>query len=284
VTPKVAAKVKDDLIGTGIFLERDTYQLFKDWKADRVFTAYREYPYSYGVHPRIIDGTIDVLAATGIDYGDVVLILPTECKKADPLLKHWVFEPHRPDGIRDMPYFMFTQGGENSFTQGYNLPNLGYNAYGDYENCVNSFEFSEDKGALYRGSDKRLRPYFAIKQANEAVPGIIEKIPSLSRQLAARNFVIPIVVTTANLWITRYDPQDISKATGEIDTAKLDLVQRDWLLYHYPVALQEQTSGSLVGSPANGIIRPDKRPTFVVNSVKLPDFVTNLIHDLEGYF
>ncbi len=54
MTPKVAAKVKDDLIGTGIFLERDTYQLFKDWKADRVFTAYREYPYSYGVHPLII--------------------------------------------------------------------------------------------------------------------------------------------------------------------------------------------------------------------------------------
>jgi hypothetical protein len=284
LTPKVAAKVKDDLIGTGIFLERDTYQLFKDWMAGRVFSAYREYPYNYGVHPRIIDGTVDVLAETSIGNGRIVLILPAECKKADPKLKHWVFEPHRPAGIHDMPYFMFTKDGENSFTQGYNLPNLGFNTYGDYENCVNVFEFSEDKGALYKGSDKMLRPYFAIKQANEAVPGIVEKIPSLSRRPAAKNFVIPIVVTTANLWVTQYDPQDISKATGAIDAAKLDLVQKDWLLYHYPVALQEQTSGSLVGSTTDGIIRPDKRPTFVVNSVKLPDFVTNLTHDLEGYF
>jgi len=79
-------------------------------------------------------------------------------------------------------------------------------------------------------------------------------------------------------------PQDIDKATGKIDTAKLDLVQKNWLLYHYPVALQEQTRGSLVGSTTNDIIRPDKRPTFVVNSVKLRDFVTNLIHDVDGYF
>jgi hypothetical protein len=283
VNPTVSTKVKDDLIGTGIFLERDTYQLFKDWKAGS-FMAYREYPYSYGAHPLIISGTVDVLAETSIDNGGIVLILPTECKKADPKLKHWVFEPHRSASSRDMPYFMFTKGGESSFTQGYNLPNLGYNTYGDYESCVNVFEFSEDKGALSRNADKALRAYFAIKQVNESVPGIVEKISSLSRQPAAKNFIIPIVVTTANLWITQYDPQDISKATGEIDTAKLDLVQKDWLLYHYPLAFHEQTRGSLVGSTPDGIIRPDKRPTFVVNSVKLPDFVTNLIHDLDGYF
>jgi len=206
VSPKVAAKVKDDLIGTGIFLERDTYQLFKDWKAGMVFTAYREYPYSYGIHPRIIDGTIDVLAETSIGNGRIVLILPAECKKADPQLKHWVFEPHRPADIHDMPYFMFTKDGKNSFTQDYNLPNLGYNTSGDYENCVNVFEFNEANGARNRSSEKALRAYIAIKQANEAVPGIVEKIPSLSRQPVAKNFVIPIVVTTANLWITQYDP------------------------------------------------------------------------------
>jgi hypothetical protein len=284
VSPKVSAKIKDELIGTGIFLERDTYQLFKDWKRYRIFTAYREYPYSYGTHPRIIDGTVDVLAETSIDNGGIVLILPVECKKADPKLKHWVFEPHRPTGLRDMPHFMFTKDGANWFTQGYNLPNLGYNTYDNYENCVNVFEFNEDSGNLNRSSDKASRAYYAIKQPNEAVPGIVEKIPSLSRQPAARNFIIPIVVTTANLWITKYDPQDISKATGEIDTAKLDLVQRDWLLYHYPLAFHEQTLGSLVGSTTNDIIRPDKRPTFVVNSVKLPDFVTNLIGDIGSYF
>lgn len=277
-------KIKADLIGTGIFLERDTYQLFKGWRADRVFTAYREYPYSYGTHPLIIDGTIDVLAETSIDNGGIVLILPVECKKADPKLKHWVFEPHRPTGLHDMPYFMFTQGGENWFTQDYNLPNLGYNTYGDYENCVNVFEFNEASGAINRSSDKALRAYYAIKQANEAIPGIVEKIPVLSRQPAARNFIIPIVVSTANLWITQYNPQDISKATGEIDAAKLDLVQKDWLLYHYPLAFHEQTMGSMVGATTNDMIRPDKRPTFVVNSVKLPDFVTNLIHDLDSYF
>ncbi len=284
MSPKVAAKVKDDLIGTGLFLERDTYQLFKDWTAGRVFTAHREYPYDYGTHPLIINGTVDVLAETSIGNGDTVLILPAECKKADPKLKHWVFEPHRPTSIRDKPYFMFTKDGENSFKQGYNLPNLGYNTQEDYENCVNVFEFNEASGALSRNADKALRAYFAIKQANEAVPGIVEKIPSLSRRPAARNYIIPIVVTTANLWVTQYDPQDISKETGEIDATKLDLIPKDWLLYHYPLAFHEQTRGSLIGSTTGDIIRPDKRPTFVVNSLKLPDFVTNLIHDLDRYF
>jgi hypothetical protein len=284
VDPKVLAKVKDDLIGTGIFLERDTYQLFKDWTADRVFTVDREYPYSYGTHPLFIDGSVDILAETSIDNRGIVLILLAECKKADPKLKHWVFEPHHPTHISDMPYFMFTNHGENSFTQDYNLPNLGYHSYGDYENCVNVFEFSEDKGAISRNADKVLRAYYAIKAPNAAVRGIVEKIPSLSQQPAAKHFIIPIVVTTANLWVTKYDPRDISKATGEIDKANLNLVQRDWLLYQYPLAFYEQTMGRLVGSTTNDIIRPDKRPTFVVNSVKLADFVTNLIHDLDGYF
>jgi hypothetical protein len=284
LTPKVAAKVKDDLIGTGIFLERDTYQLFKDWTAGRVFTAHREYPYSYGTHPVIISGTVDVLAETSIGNGDTVLILPVECKKADPKLKHWVFEPHRPTSIHDKPYFMFTKDGENSFKQSYNLPNLGYNTQDDYENCVNVFEFNEASGALSRNADKALRAFFAIKQANEAVPGILEKIPVLSRRPAARNYIIPIVVTTANLWVTQYDPQDISKETGEIDATKLDLIPKDWLLYHYPLAFHEQTRGSLIGSTNGDIIRPDKRPTFVVNSLKLQDFVTNLIYDLSRYF
>jgi hypothetical protein len=62
------------------------------------------------------------------------------------------------------------------------------------------------------------------------------------------------------------------------------LVQRDWLLYHYPLTLHEQTNGSLVGPTTDTKIRPDKRPTFVVDSVKLPDFVAKLIHDLDGYF
>ena len=250
----------------------------------RVFRTYREYPYSYGVHPLIINGTIDILADTWIDTAGISLILPVECKKADPKLKHWVFEPHRSPLAQDMPLFMFTKEGENWFTQRYNLPSLGYKTDDDYENCVNVFEFNEDSGTLTRNADKALRAYYAIKQANEAIPGIIEKIPSLSRQPAARNFVMPIVVTTANLWITQYDPQDINKATGDIDSARLDLVQRDWILYHYPLDFHEQTLGKLVSSPNNGIIRPDKRPTFVVNSANLPDFVTKLIHDLDSYF
>ena len=179
----------------------------------------------------------------------------------------------------NMPFFMFTFGGDNWFKQEYILSNLCYNTYEDYEGCINVFEFNEESGALYRNSDKMLRAYYAIKQVNEAIPGIVAKIPSLSRRPVAKNYVIPVVVTTANLWVTQYNPQDISKATGEIDAAKLKLEQRDWLLYHYPLALQEQ----IVGTTTEGAIRPDRRPTFVVNSVKLPDFVTNLINDLSIY-
>ncbi len=102
-------KIKADLIGTGVFLERDTYEFLR--KTEPVsFKVHREYPYSYGVHPVIVNGAIDVLGiAPMYDYSraELVLVFPIECKKADPKLKHWVFEPHRSNDHRETPWFLF---------------------------------------------------------------------------------------------------------------------------------------------------------------------------------
>jgi hypothetical protein len=286
LTPAVSDKVKTDLIGTGIFLERDVYQLFKDWDEDRMFETQREVPYSYGTHPAIINGTVDVVAETSIDNGTIVLILPIECKKADPKLKHWVFEAHKQTRQKDMPMVLFRKDGENIFTQQYIFTNLGYNTYEDYENCVNVFEFSEANGQVSRNANRELRAFYAIKQANEAVPGLVDNlnaISKISRNPSAPNFIIPLVVTTANLFVTEYDFKDIKRATGDIAPDKLNLIKKDWVIYSYPLEFHESIIGKDNDRPENGNVRPEKRPTFIVNAAALPNFIKKLIADMS-YF
>lgn len=281
----VSEKVKKDLINTGIFLESDTYQLFKKWKDQRVFTTFREYTYSYSRGGVNIDNTLDILAETGIQDNNLILFLPIECKKADPNLKHWVFEPHRPDSPKQQEMIMSVNVGNTYYSRWYNLPSLGYHTYSDYENCINVFEFSEAKGALSRNTSKELRAYYAIKQANEAVPGIVEKIPGLSRMASYANVVIPIIVTTANLWVTDYDPGKIINESGEIPIDDLKLESKNWVIYSYPLSFHETVPGTLVNDrKIEGSHTPDKRLTFIVKSTSLKDFVEKLIADLRDYY
>lgn len=277
----VSDKIKTDLIGTGIFLESDVYQLFHTWDEDRVFDTHREYPYSYGVHPLVISGTIDVLTETSVDNGASVLVLPIECKKADPNLKHWVFETHRQTRPKDMPMFLVNKDNQSSFTREYNFTNLGYNTYTDYENCVNVFEFSEAEGRVSRNTQKELRAYYAIKQANEAVPGVLEKISVVSRNPSGNNYVIPIVVTTANLFVADYDPKNINRETGDIDLQNLNLISKDWVLYSYPLEFHEGVIGVYADRGGQVRVRPEKRPTFVVNALALPTFINKLLADIS---
>jgi rhodanese-related sulfurtransferase len=275
----VSDKIKSDLIGTGIFLERDVYQLFQDWTDGRKFTTHREYPYSYGTHPAITNGTVDVLVETSIENVSLILILPIECKKADPALKHWVFEAQRSSRPKDMPMLLMCSEGQRSFTQEYSLSNLGYGTYKDYENSVNVFEFSEAKGQVSRNANRELRAYYAIKQVNESIPGLLERLDKISRKIDAPHLIIPIVVTTANLFVADYDPADIKRAAGDIEPDKLKLKPKDWVLYSYPLEFHESVMAE--GDTEQKGLRPEKRSTFVVNSSALPNFIKYLIADMD---
>ncbi len=150
----------------------------------------------------------------------------------------------------------------------------------DFEHAVNVFEFSETEGRISRQADKASRAYYAIKQTNEAIPGLIENMPSLTPANDVPNVIVPIVVTTANLWVTDYDAADINKATGDIDPNKLNLKSRDWVLYSYPLTFNEQVQGKNKG---NAMV-PLKRSTFVVTALALPSFITEILGDFRSYF
>ncbi len=275
----ITSKIKSDLINTGIFLEQDTFQLFNKWGADRHWDIHREYPFDFGALANPTDGTIDILAVTGISARmPRAIVVPIECKKANPELKHWVFEPHRQqDKTLFFPYII---NHESYFTKEYNLSALGYNTPPDYENAVNVFEFSQVNGKQSRSTNKEQRAFFAIRQANQAVAGLFQELNKVSsHEISLPHFMIPVVVTTANLWVTSYDPADINKSTGEIESDLLDLVKKDWVMYSYPLPTHE----SIEGRVRNGVIEPEYRPTFVVNSEKLQEFMSALISDFQSY-
>lgn len=282
LSDSVNNKIKTDLINSGIFLENDTYQTFKKWGKDRVFELFREHPFDYGTLANPLDGTIDVLATTGIGRNPPprVLVLPIECKKADASLKHWVFEPFYTERDSDKQFFLYRHNSKNYFTNSYSFPSLGYLAVSDYENCVNVFEFSELKGNINRNSEKEKRAFYAIRQANQAVSGLITEIPTISSHGPEHpHFFIPVVVTTANLWVANYDPAKINKERADIELSDLELIPKDWVIYSYPPTYHE----TIEGDSSKGHIKPEKRPTFIVKSTALKSFVEKLIIDIADY-
>ncbi|MDP4038631.1 MAG: hypothetical protein Q8P54_01525, partial [bacterium] len=143
----VENKIKKELINTGIFLEGYTYKLFSQWNNAK-FTTYREFPFHNKSGDFEIEGLIDVLALRGVERGlagdNIELVLPIECKRADPVIKHWVFESFPPQTDKNKQYFLISDGNKISYTNDYDFPKLGYSSVSDYENAINVFEFNQE--------------------------------------------------------------------------------------------------------------------------------------------
>jgi hypothetical protein len=90
--------------------------------------------------------------------------------------------------------------------------------------------------------------------------------------------IIPTIVTTAKLFICKFDPKDIDQRTGEISFSKTTLEQQHYLLYEYPLPVHfHSTPTDKVGVLKTGNKDFGTRmDILIVNSSALPAFLSKL--------
>ena len=274
---KITRNIKEELNRTGLFLENIVFiSLLKNSS----FRVRREEPYA-GFTSEGFEGTIDILAILKAE-SDLLVCLPIECKKADPEQKHWVFELRTTPEERTFPFDLYDFS-KNNINYGKNIffPTLGYNNMQPLDKAIQSFEFNEAIGKINRNLQQR--PYLALKQSNEAVSSFLDERRSRIYEIAgiernkANILYIPLVVTTANLHILNYKPEDIDWNSGTIKTDKLDIKDKKWIHYEFPLPYHLRTR---IDNNLKGLV---KRPSFIVNSNNFLEFIKALTYDCKNY-
>lgn len=269
----------EEINGTGIFLESRVHSFLS---AQERFRSTREYSYSTESRindriPVIVEGTVDVLATTMVNNGSSVC-LSIECKRARKDQKHWVFEK-RITGSEIYKFIYHNNDQRNrgvSFDLNLNLPSLGYGGMKYFDQAIKVFEFNESTGNISRNNSEIT--YRALKQANEPIKALApvpEIIFSYLEVGGANILFVPIVVTTANLFMLNYSTEDISWETGMVQINKLDLQPKEWIHYEFPLPVTLKMMGR--GQPQA------KSPTFIVNAKSFTKFVEKLVADCKQY-
>src|SRR5579884_269059 len=222
---------------------------FQHYSADRIakldgFQLAVEVPFTHppsnaaflGTH-----GSIDILAACPNTDDDTLVWFVIECKKANDKIKNWILLPNKQQDPR-WPTFSgsIEKEGEPlqlSFGRDDRFPNLGYHRGTDFDYCVSGIEVNTD----LRGTnhDTREKIYNPLKQVTHALrglevqyPKIIEGIEYPRQRTYIRNKYLPVVLTTANLFVADFPVGDVVQ--GEIPADKLSLDgPKKWATYEF---------------------------------------------------
>src|SRR5690606_30046614 len=88
----------------------------------------------------------------------------------------------------------------------------------------------------------------AITQVLRGVNGLIEHLSRTSQQSDEPRFLIPVVFTTANLWVSDVDLGSASLETGKLKPESVSLMPRAHVTLQYPAS--EGLKHSVARKPA----------------------------------
>jgi len=255
---------------------------FQDWCFNIVnqldnYKCVSEHPYTWppSIGPSLgKPGAIDIIAAHfdnnpgPVAFKEGVIYLIIECKRANEKIKNWIFPSVRRD--RDDPVFVskiyYKRGagpveGNVCLENKLIFPDIGYDTSDKFE-CLNQgFEINNMLGSLNRDQNEII--YKSLLQSNTGLKSFTEKTADLSLPPHNKALFIPVVVTTADLYIAEYGPADVSIPSGEISPDDITYIKRPWVIYQFPLPdYLSYIDGKLIYSP-----------TFVVNANGWEDFL-----------
>lgn len=267
-----------------IFQEKCAHSLEKGetgWSIDNV-----EYPVSL----KDIDTRVDIILRKSIGQGCDVWSL-VECKRADPEYVYWLFgSPGLPPGKAHCSVLVL-EGEEATKTQGRRIHttvemlNLNISTY-------DAKSWAAVRDIPQKPSSKRLSNIDNIEKAFAQVligtSGFAnEQYEQRSKDFSVfKAFFLPIVVTTANLYVAHYKLQDISIETGKLEMDKVYLARTgqppeevEWVLVDYgagenvaPNAIPEDERST----DPRELLKYKTRSIFVVNSKHMIKFFSSL--------
>jgi len=223
-----------------------------------------------------------------------------ECKRADPVYTSWLFAELEP-GKRN--YSICQVLSIECLSSSSNTTKIINRKIEEKEFDVDAYiakSFVEVKDHSIHAGNKQINQMNGNSLRRNSNPQNIENafgqvlrglsafaLEQLSQRFKSnetfRIFFIPIVVTTASLYLAHYKAQDISLTNGKIDRNNVvfgqqgnSLEKQNWVLVNYGasenIALSSIPDG-YVGTEPNELLKKYKmRSIFVVNSTHLTEF------------
>lgn len=190
-----------------------------------------EYPVSIGPIETVIDFVLRML-----DTGRTYVVF--ECKRAHPDYVFWVFSTSSLMSAQQQQQFLLTKVGHllhpprRTVVQTHEAYILG----GNQPNFVDmGLEVSRSKPT--KGKSGRTESiYSACNQVLTGVGGLAcERKKRMNPNLLQTYFYVPVVVTSAELFVTRYNAADVDLKTGNIPLEMANTQPVDWVIYDFPV-------------------------------------------------
>ncbi|MDT5059978.1 MAG: hypothetical protein QOH63_437 [Acidobacteriota bacterium] len=288
----------------GTFFERRCQEIIQEAAGWRLFAT--NYPVSYQragstLPPK--ESNLDIRAYLGPTSSYLSssksLNLLVECKKNNPEFIEWIFFPARPhSAFFPCIEIKSTQTDSNDaeissypFQVSHNLP------FADdcWETRGNYSEYKKRKGnqGITRTvnnavSDAAYQVALATQAVitEEADPNNCVRFNPASNTLVDMKLVLPVIVSTAKLFMCEFDPKDISVSTGEIPFDRVKLTQAPYLIYRYPLPRHLQSDfrfsikeSMIYGSPEVFLYMN----IFVVHSENLEGFLSEVPALMSGF-
>ena len=181
---------------------------------------------------------------------DQKLTLLIECKKHNPEFVNWIFFPNSasPDSTGSISQIDNTEIATSSSRW---LPHIRLGHTELLFITTNEFrETRQDYSSMKNRRDKTRTANATVSEAAYQIAlarqAIVMEEVGFSEALGVRRdlvrampwgrqTVIPMIVTSARLWLCHFDPRDVSASTGEIPLSKATLAPCTSLMYEYPV-------------------------------------------------
>jgi hypothetical protein len=169
--------------------------------------------------------------------------ITAECKRADPAISNWCF-------VKSPFVSRNTSGDERIVREVL----ISRKANGDppivdldwIKRSENIYRLAFEVKSADKGEGKFGRGQFndAVTQVLRGHNGLINYFASKlekSKEMPFRRFpqennyaaFLPVIITTAKLWVSNVNLSEADIISGDIDFPSDGLVERDWLLYHY---------------------------------------------------
>jgi hypothetical protein len=210
-----------------------------------------------------------------------------ECKRADPKYKRWVFFADTKYAKGPSPDSYFTEHAQ--LANGWDHqgdPNLShYTERKEAHVDCPVFDFGVEARTERPGQSKRASATDSIEDAFQQVTlGLTGLGFQLKKAHATYLYLIPLVVTTAELMSAHFDADKVSLDRGTIDPKNLTLKPRKWLAVNYRISdVVSQFSGFTANrttSTAEHLVTRQVRTIFVVQAEHIQPF----LEWLEKYF
>jgi hypothetical protein len=254
----------------GDFFERKCRQVVKDLSPLYELTT-TNYPVNIGHH----QSELDIRADLTKDGTQLIVLI--ECKKNNPEFVQWVFFPRdKQSRAIELPTVNQDNAGlqVTPFEQAIVIADTGRETRGTYRGNKQGDKTKTSNAAITDASGQISLATLAI-QKTETLRAQAYK---LERKLAV---IVPLIVTTADLLLCWFSPNDVGIDTGELLPGKGRFTKEPFVVYEYalPAYLHEMEGYALSQDTMERYVR---RHIVIVNSAHLSHFLSTYAVKLAG--